>query len=99
MTSFTARARMAKKIRTAVVYRPAARDLKPENEKINYLPGDEPQFEICEFSDGRVAQRWLAGAGSCVWWDSWDDLCSVHISAHPEYQTRVEWSDGTVEYL
>jgi hypothetical protein len=86
-------------MRTATVYWTAARDLKPEIEAHNYAPPDQPQFELCEFSDGRVAVRWCVGAGSCVWWDSLSDLYGVHIYAHPDYGTRVEWSDGEVEEL
>ncbi len=86
-------------MRTATVYRTAARDLKPDIEKHNYGAADQPQFEFCVFGDGRVAHRWLIGAGSCVWWDSIDDLYNVHIRAHPDYGTRVEWSDGSVEEL
>lgn len=90
---------MANKIRTAIVYRTEAQGLKDSFEKANYNPADEPQFEMCEFSDGRVAQRWLVGAGSCVWWDKLENLYAVHIYAHPDYGTRVEWSDGKVEQL
>jgi len=54
---------------------------------------------MCEFTDGRVAQRWRVGARSCVWWDSLQDLYKIHIHAHPDYGTRVEWSDGCVEEL
>lgn len=86
-------------IKTAVVYRTLAKGLKDETEKDNYNDGDQAQFEMCVFSDGRVAQRWLVGAGSCVWWDSLDNLYKVHIYAHPDYGTRVEWSDGEVEEL
>ena len=86
-------------MRTAVVYRTQAKALKSDIEAHNYGEPDQVQFEICEFSDGRVAQRWCIGAGSCVWWDRLDDLYSVHIYAHPDYGTRVEWSDGTVEEL
>ncbi len=86
-------------IRTAVVYRTEAQSLKDDVEKVNYNPSDVPQFEICVFTDGRVAQRWLVGKGSCVWWDSIDDLYKVHIYAHPDYGTRVEWGDGKVEQL
>lgn len=39
------------------------------------------------------------GARSCVWWDSLQDLYGIHIYAHPDYATRVEWSDGYVEEL
>lgn len=86
-------------IRTAVVYRTEAQALKPSYEAVNYNASDEPQFEVAVFSDGRVAQRWLTSTGSCVWWDSWDALCGVHIYAHPDYGTRVEWSDGQVDNL
>jgi hypothetical protein len=86
-------------VRTAVVYRTEARSLKDNFEQGNYNASDEVQFEMCVFSDGRVAHRWLVGNGSCVWWDSLEDLYNVHIYAHPDYGTRVEWSDGTVEQL
>lgn len=86
-------------MRTAIVYRTQAQALKSDFEKSNYNGADEPQFEMCVFTDGRVAQRWLVGAGSCVWWDSIDHLYKVHIYAHPDYGTRVEWSDGEIEQL
>jgi hypothetical protein len=86
-------------LRTAVVYRTQAKALKAECERANYGEPDEVQFEMCEFTDGRVAQRWRVGARSCVWWDSLQDLYTIHIYAHPEYGTRVEWSDGCVEEL
>lgn len=86
-------------MRTAVVYRPLARDVKDGFEKDKYNAPDEAQFELCVFSDGRVAQRWMVGAGSCVWWDDLDHLYKVHIYAHPEYGTKVVWSDGEVEEL
>jgi hypothetical protein len=86
-------------IRTATVYRTQAKALKPEIEAHNYGEPDQPQFQIAVFPDGRVAQRWLIGAGSCVWWDKLEDLFGVHIYAHPDYGTRVEWSDGQVQQL
>lgn len=86
-------------IRTAVVYRTEAQKLKSDFEKINYNDAKDPQFELCVFSDGRVAQRWLVGAGSCVWWDKLENLYTVHIYAHPDYGTRIEWSDGEIEQL
>lgn len=86
-------------MKTATVYRTTARDLKSDLEQSNYNEADEPQFEVAVFSDGKVAQRWLTETGSMVWWDSWQDLCNVHIYAHPDYGTRVEWSDGRVEQL
>lgn len=86
-------------MKTAVVYRTQARDLKSDFEKENYNESDQIQFEFCVFDDGRVAQRWLVGAGSSVWWDSVEHMYKVHIYAHPDYGTRVEWSDGTVEEL
>jgi hypothetical protein len=86
-------------LRTAVVYRTRAKALKAELEQANYGEPDEVQFEMCEFTDGRVAQRWRVGARSCVWWDSLQDLYNIHIYVHPDYGTRVEWSDGCVEQL
>ncbi len=86
-------------MRTATVYRTLARELKPDFEKENYNASDEAQFELCVFSDGRVAQRWMVGAGSCVWWDSLDHLYRVHIYSHPDYGTKVVWSDGEIEKL
>jgi hypothetical protein len=87
------------RLRTAVVYRTHAKALKAECEQANYGEPDEVQFEMCEFTDGRVAQRWRVGARSCTWWDSLQDLYTIHIYAHPEYGTRIEWSDGKVEEL
>lgn len=86
-------------MRTAVVYRTQAKALKSELEAHNYGEPDQVQFEICEFSDGRVAQRWRIGAGSSVWWDSLENLYSVHIYAHEDYGTEVHWNDGTIEHL
>lgn len=86
-------------MRTAIVYRTQAKALKPEFVRANYGEADEVQFEMCEFTDGRVAQRWRVGARSCVWWDSLHDLYNIHVYPHPDYGTRVEWSDGHVEEL
>lgn len=86
-------------MKTCTVYRTEAQALKDSFEKANYNDSDLPQFEACVFSDGRVAQRWLTTTGSMVWWDSWENLCAVHIYAHPDYGTRVEWSDGKIENL
>ncbi len=86
-------------MRTATVYRLTAKEVVDECEKINYDESGEPQFEMCIFTDGRVAQRWMVGKGSCVWWDSLEDLYRVHIYAHPDYGTKVVWSDGEVENL
>ncbi len=86
-------------MKTATVYRTLAKDLKDDFEKTNYNDSDEVQFEVCVFSDGKTAQRWLTPTGSMVWWDSWENLCKVHIYAHPDYGTKVVWSDGKVEQL
>ena len=85
--------------RTAIVYRTKAKELKPDIEKLAYNEPDEPEFEMCVFSDGRVAQRWLVGSGSSVWWDKLEDLYKIHIYSHPDYGTRVEWSNGKIEQL
>lgn len=86
-------------MRNFVVYRVNAKDLKPDLEAHNYNESDQPQFEGVQFSDGKVVQRWLTASRSVVVWDSMEDLKSVHIYAHPDYGTRVEWSDGEVELL
>ena len=86
-------------MRNFIVYRTKAKALKSDVEAHNYLAPDEPQFEGTEFSDGKVVQRWLTAARSVVVWDSWEDLCKVHIYAHPDYGTRVVWSDGKSEML
>jgi hypothetical protein len=94
-------------LRTAVVYRTQVKTLKTQFERPDCDEPHEVQFEMCEFTDGKVAQRWLVGARSCVWWDSLQDLydneadhmADLHDFAHPDYGTRVEWSDGRVEEL
>lgn len=96
---FSNEAKGEKMMRTCVVYRTKAQALKPEYEKSNYNATDQVQFEACQFSDGAVAQRWLTTTGSMVWWPNWEALCNVHIYVHPDYGTRVEWSDGEINEL
>jgi hypothetical protein len=87
-------------MKTCLVFRTEARALKTEEaDRHNYREGDQVQFEAVIFSDGKVAQRWLTETGAIAIWDSWEDLCKVHIYAHPDYGTRVEWSTGEVENL
>lgn len=90
---------VARSIRTASVYRTQAKSLKSEVDAGNYNESDQVQFEICEFSDGYVAQRWMTVGASCVWWESLEKLKEVHVYAHPDYGTRIVWDDGTVEEL
>jgi YVTN family beta-propeller protein len=80
-------------LRTAVVYRTQVKALKADVGQANYGESDEVQFEMCEFTDGRVAQRWRVGARSCVWWDSFQDLYTIHIYAHPD-----DIASGTAVY-
>jgi len=86
-------------MKTFTVYRTRARSLKSELEKENYNEGDTPQFEGVEFSDGRVVLRWLTPNRSSSFWDSMESMKAVHIYAHPDYGTRIEWSDGKIETL
>lgn len=86
-------------MKTFTVYRTKARDLMDEIEKDNYNESNMPQFEGVQFSDGRVVIRWLTPSRSSSFWDSIEDLKKVHIYAHPDYGTRVEWSTGEVEEL
>ena len=86
-------------MRTFKVYRTKARDVVNEIEKDNYLDGDLPQFEGVVFHDGSVAIRWFTETKSMSYWASMEDLKKVHIYAHPDYGTRIEWSDGSIEDL
>lgn len=86
-------------MKTFTVYRTKAKELKDDLEKDNYNDSDMPQFEGVQFSDGRVVIRWLTPNKSSSFWDSMEMLKKVHIYAHPDYGTRVEWSDGKVEEL
>ena len=81
------------------VYRTKARTVVNESEKNNYREGDLPQFEGIVFHDGSVAIRWFTETKSMSYWASMEDLKKVHIYAHPDYGTRIEWSDGKIEEL
>lgn len=56
-------------------------------------PPADPQFEGCVFSGGRVVVNWLTPNRSFSVWDDFDTLMAVH--GHPEYDTRIHWSDGS----
>jgi hypothetical protein len=86
-------------MKTFTVYRTEAQKLKSDFEKDNYRDSDLPQFEGVLFTDGRVVVRWLTQTASASFWDSMEDLKKVHIYAHPDYGTRIKWSDGKVEKL
>ena len=51
---------------------------------------DEPQFEGVQFSDGRVAIRWLTAKRSTACWDSMEDMLAIH--GHPEYGSELIWN-------
>ena len=76
------------------VYRTNARNVVNEIEKENYNDADKPQFEGVIFHDGKVAIRWFTGSKSISIWDDIEDLKKVHIYAHPDYGTRIEWEEG-----
>lgn len=86
-------------MKTFTVYRTKARDVVNEIELSNYNEADLPQFEGVIFHDGRVAIRWFTSTKSVSIWDSLEDLKKVHIYAHPDYGTRIEYSDGEIENL
>ena len=86
-------------MKTFTVYRTKAREVVNEVEKENYNEPDQPQFEGVEFHDGRIAIRWFTGTKSTSFWDNIEDLKKVHIYAHPDYGTRIEWSGGRIENL
>lgn len=84
-------------MRTFTVYRTEARKVVNDFEKENYREGDLPQFEGIVFHDGSVAIRWFTETKSMSYWASMEDLKKVHIYAHPDYGTRIEWTDGEIE--
>lgn len=86
-------------MKTFTVYRTKALDVVNEIERSNYNAPDAPQFEGIEFHDGTVAIRWFTETRSTSIWSSMEDLKKVHIYAHPDYGTRIEWSDGLIESL
>mgnify|MGYP001566963398 FL=1 len=86
-------------MKTFTVYRTEARKVVNDFEKENYREGDLPQFEGIMFHDGSVAIRWFTETKSMSYWATMEDLKKVHIYAHPDYGTRIEWSDGEVETL
>lgn len=87
------------KMKTFTVYRTEARKLKNDFDRENYNESDQPQFEGIEFTDGKVAIRWLTTSRSVSFWDSMEEMKKVHIYAHPDYGTKVIYSDGTTELL
>jgi hypothetical protein len=85
------------KLLTFTVFRTEAKSLKSDFEKDNYNEGNEPQFEGVVFSDGVVVIRWLTPNKSTSVWENMEMLKKVHIYAHPDYGTKVVWSDGKIE--
>lgn len=73
-------------MRTFTMYRHAVPDTHDDNQR---NAPDEPQFEGCVFSDGRVAVRWLTAKRSVSVWDSLDDMLAIH--GHPEYDSELVW--------
>lgn len=64
-------------------------DLSQTHDANQVNAAHEPQFEGVEFSDGRVAVRWLTAKASVSVWDSMDDLLAIH--GHPEYDSELVW--------
>jgi len=52
---------------------------------------DEVQFEGVQFTDGKVAIRWLTAKRSVAVWDSLEDMLAIH--GHPEYGSELVWED------
>ena len=66
-------------------------DLSATHDANQANPPDGAQFEGIEFTDGRVAVRWLTEKRSVSVWDSFDDLMAIH--GHPEYGSQLQWMD------
>ena len=86
-------------MKTFTVFREKAREVVNEIEKNNYNLPKQPQFEGVIFYDDTVAIRWFTETKSTSLWANMEDLKKVHIYAHPDYGTRIEWSDGLIETL
>ena len=86
-------------MKTFIVYRTKAKEVVNDIEKSNYNEADKVQFEGVIFWDNTVAIRWHTETRSVSFWDNIEDLKKVHIYAHPDYGTRIEYSDSTVENL
>lgn len=77
------------KMRTFIMYR---RNVPDETHNENQKnPPNEPQFEGVQFSDGKVAIRWLTAKRSVAVWDCMDDMLAIH--GHPEYGSVLVWQD------
>lgn len=74
-------------MRTFKMYR--REDISATHDFNQVNPADEVQFEGIEFTDGRVAIRWLTAKGSVSVWDSMDDMLAIH--GHPEYGSELVW--------
>lgn len=88
-----------KLLQTFTVYRTEAKNVVNESEKSNYRDGDLPQFQGVIFHDGTCAIRWFTEISSVSFWDSFEDMKKVHITAHPDYGTIIKWSNGITEIL
>lgn len=61
-------------------------------EAVAYNKPTEVTLEGVEFSDGKVAVRWLTDRRSTVVWDSFQDFYDIHIGTHPDYGTEIVWT-------
>jgi hypothetical protein len=64
-------------------------DISDTHDENQANPPDQPQFEGVEFTDGRVAIRWLTPKPATSVWDSMEDMLAVH--GHPEYGSELIW--------
>lgn len=53
--------------------------------------GDEPDYVGAIWPDGTVSVRWLTEYQSWSNWASWEEF--EHVHGHPEYGTRIVYSD------
>lgn len=48
-----------------------------------------------QFSNGKVVVMWLGKsavqASSIAIWDSFEDFMSVHVTSHPQNETKIIW--------
>lgn len=60
-------------------------------------PAEIPQYEGVQFTDGTVVVRWRTAFRSTSFWNSFDELMSVHGHLNDaRYQTEVVWIDESL---
>jgi len=64
---------------------------------ISGVSGTGRVLDGVQFTNGKVAISWFGNdkvkATSVTIWDNFEDFESVHVTSHPENQTKIIWED------